>query len=89
MTLSDQFIPPYQDIATLSRHICTAETTIENWVRMGLFPQPRKKIGGKRLWCWKDVERHLAGDGDIPQSADGDMLARIRDGTKQAAQKGH
>ena len=46
--------PPYQDLATLSEHICAAESTIENWVKMGLFPAP-KKVGGKRLWQWKEV----------------------------------
>jgi hypothetical protein len=40
--------PPFQDLATLAEHICCGESTIENWVRLGLFPAP-KKIGGKRL----------------------------------------
>jgi len=53
--------PPYMDLATLSQHICVGESTIENWVKLGQFPPPRK-IGGKRLWKWEDVERHLAGD---------------------------
>jgi hypothetical protein len=39
--------PPFQDLATLAEHICTGESTIENWVRQGLFPAP-KKIGGKQ-----------------------------------------
>jgi hypothetical protein len=53
--------PPFQDIATLSGNICAGESTIENWVRMGLFPPP-KKIGGKRLWEWAKVRKHLARD---------------------------
>src|SRR5215467_1960237 len=38
--------PPYQDLATLSAHICASESAIENWVRLGLFPPPRK-VGGQ------------------------------------------
>jgi hypothetical protein len=78
--------PPYQDIATLAQHICTGETTIESWVKMGLFPAPSKKIGGKRLWRWKDVERHLIGNDPSAQSSSSDLMARIRDGTRKAAQ---
>lgn len=79
--------PPFQDLATLSLHICAGESTIENWVKLGLFPAP-KKIGGKRLWAWKDVAKHLARDAaDVPASAD-DHLARITNATRRAAQ-GH
>ena len=35
--MSLPYPPPYQDITTLSEHICAAETTIENWVRLGGF----------------------------------------------------
>jgi hypothetical protein len=42
--MSLPYPPPYQDLATLSAHICAAESTIENWVRLGLFPEP-KKVG--------------------------------------------
>lgn len=75
--------PPFQDIATLAEHICAGESTIENWVRMGIFPAPRLQ-GGKRLWSWKEVERHLAGAGDSMQSMD-DLMGRIKDGTRRAA----
>jgi hypothetical protein len=77
--------PPFQDLATLAEHICAAESTIENWVRLGLFPEP-KKVGGKRLWCWREVERHLAKVGD---TASPDELAeRIKNGTKAALSRG-
>jgi predicted DNA-binding transcriptional regulator AlpA len=79
--------PPYQDLATLALHICAGESTIENWVKMGLFPTP-KKIGGKRLWCWKEVERYLAdNNSDVPSYAD-DLTTRITNATRRAAQ-GH
>jgi predicted DNA-binding transcriptional regulator AlpA len=48
-------------LATLAEHIDSGESTIENWVKLGTFPKPVMQ-GGKRLWRWKDVERHLAGD---------------------------
>ena len=75
---------PFQDLATLSEHICAAESTIENWVRLGLFPEP-KKIGGKRLWEWKKVARHLAIQEQVTSSSGPDELAeRIKNGTRQA-----
>lgn len=69
----DGFIPPFQDLATLSRHLCCGESTIENWVRAGLLPPP-KRVGGKRLWVWKEIERHIAGTGD-PSALSTDQLA--------------
>ena len=80
------FIPPWQDLATLSAHICTGESTIENWVKLGLFPAPRK-IGGKRLWRLADVEKHLAGNSESTQSTSTNLLQRITDGTRAAAQR--
>lgn len=50
--------PPYQDIATLSEHRNVGESTIDNWVKLGQFPKP-KRLGGKRLWSWKEVRRHI------------------------------
>ena len=55
--------PPFQDLATLSEHICAAESTIENWVKMGIFPKPVKH-GGKNFWEWEKVQRHLADRAD-------------------------
>jgi predicted DNA-binding transcriptional regulator AlpA len=78
--------PPFQDLATLAEHICAGESTIENWVRQGLFPQPRK-IGGKRLWRWKDVERHLAAVNET--SALSDEAQRITEATRAAAKGSH
>lgn len=54
--------PPWQDLATLAKHICAGERTIERWVKEGVFPGPRKRVKGKNLWWWKEVEEHLAGD---------------------------
>jgi predicted site-specific integrase-resolvase len=76
--------PPFQDLATLSEHICAAESTIENWVKMGIFPKPRMQ-GGKRMWSWKAVERHLAGETDAAPSTS-DLTGRITNATRQALQ---
>lgn len=78
--------PPFQDLATLAEHICAGESTIENWVKMGMFPKPRLQ-GGKRLWRWKDVERHLAADDDAAPTAPSDHAERIRDATRKALQR--
>jgi hypothetical protein len=84
MSLPDP--PPYQDLATLSAHICAAESTIENWVREGKFPPPRK-VGGKRLWQWKEVERHLA---KVNEVANPDEEAqRIMEATRAAASRSY
>ena len=80
--MSLPYPPPYQDLATLSAHICASESAIENWVRLGLFPPPRK-VGGKRLWSWSEVERHLAANQLIASSPD-ELAERIKNGTKQA-----
>lgn len=78
--------PPFQDLATLAEHICAAESTIENWVKMGTFPKPRLQ-GGKRLWRWKDVEKHLAGIADDAPTAPSDHAQRITNATRQALQR--
>jgi hypothetical protein len=84
--MSLPYPPPYQDLATLSAHICASESAIENWVRLGLFPPPRK-VGGKRLWSWSEVERHLAANQLIASSPD-ELAERIKNGTKQAISRG-
>jgi predicted DNA-binding transcriptional regulator AlpA len=77
--------PPFQDLATLSAHVCMAESTIENAVKMGTFPKPKKQ-GGKRLWRWRDVERHLAAEADDVPTAPREHAERIRDATRKALQ---
>lgn len=76
--------PPFQDLATLSAHICVGESTIENWVKIGLFPEPRK-VGGKRLWSWKTVEKHLAAQGEPVGTSDIALAERITNATRAAS----
>lgn len=77
--------PPFQDLHTLSQHICAAESTIENWVKLGLFPKPVKQ-GGKNLWDWKVVQRHLAARGDLMAPSPGEQAERIKNATRKALQ---
>ena len=86
MTERLPYPPPFQDLATLAEHICAGESTIENWVKMGMFPKPRMQ-GGKRLWRWKDVERHLAADADAVPTTTSDHVGRIRDATRKELQR--
>jgi len=78
--------PPFQDLATLAQHICAGESTIENWVRMGIFPKPKLQ-GGKRMWKWKDVERHFDGDSASEHSESVDLVGRIKHGTRKALER--
>ena len=78
--------PPFQDLATLAAHICASERSIENWVKMGQFPAPRIQ-GGKRLWRWKDVERHLAADVDAAPTTPSDLAERITNATRKELQR--
>lgn len=75
--------PPFQDLRTLAEHVCASERAIENWVKMGMFPSPKMQ-GGKRLWRWKDVEKHLAADSAAAPTAPVDQAERIRDATRKA-----
>lgn len=86
MTHALAYPPPFQDIATLSEHICAGESTIEGWVKQGILPKP-KKVGGKRLWRWKEVEERLALD-SADMAASSNQADRIRDATRKALQGG-
>jgi predicted DNA-binding transcriptional regulator AlpA len=83
--MSLPYPPPFMSLPVLAEHICAGESTIENWVKIGIFPEP-KLIGGKRLWRWKEVERHLAREPETEQpTSDPDRLRRITDATRKAA----
>lgn len=52
--------PPFQDLKTLAGNTCIGESTIERMVAEGRFPPPRRKLLGKRIWVWKEVEAFLS-----------------------------
>jgi hypothetical protein len=62
---SSDWVPPWQDKATLCMCLCLSENTVDAWVRQGLLLFPRKR-GGKLMWRWSEVEKYL--EGDDPQS---------------------
>lgn len=70
-----QAIPPFQDLATLAWHVCMSERTIEEKVRLGQFPPPRRNKCGKRIWVWKEVEEWMLQADDEPST---DLGERIR-----------
>jgi predicted site-specific integrase-resolvase len=78
--MSAQFIPPWQDMPTLCRHICITPTTVDTWVAQGILPPPRKR-GGKLMWKWSEVDEKLTIGGASPDST----AERIRDATRRAA----
>jgi predicted DNA-binding transcriptional regulator AlpA len=51
--------PAFVDKAELSRQTCRSETTIDDWVRRGILPQPIRPGGGAPLWRWADVDAAL------------------------------
>ena len=60
--------PPFQDLRTLVLHVSLSKRTIEEMVRLGQFPQPRRKFG-KHIWVWKEVEQFLAAPDDETHTA--------------------
>jgi predicted DNA-binding transcriptional regulator AlpA len=73
--------PPWQDMVTLCAHICASQSTVENWVKQGILPPPRKR-GGKLMWKWSEVDQYLNGeDADTGSDVEAE---RIRNGTRRA-----
>lgn len=60
---------------------------MDNWISEGLLP-PARKIKGKLLWKWSEVDEMLTAAGG--QSLDAEA-ERIRNGTRKAseARAGH
>jgi len=70
-----------------AKWLCASESAIENWVKLGLFPGPRK-VGGKRLWSRREVENHLAANKQLTASSPDELAERIKNGTRQAISRG-
>ncbi len=76
-------IPAWVDKARLAQEICACDATIDNWVKAGVLPPPRKR-GGKLMWKWTEVDRRLEeGPPGVQSSADPQADA-IRDATRRA-----
>ena len=75
------FIPPFQDLQTLAAHTSIGTATIEELVRAGRFPQPRKNKCGKRLWVLSEVEDFLAAPDNDPAEKGGPVYEATRRAT--------
>jgi len=73
----DGLIPPWQDMATLCKHISCSASTVEKWVAEGILPPPRKR-GSELMWKWSEVDDYLTHGGH--QAAD---IDRIREATRR------
>ena len=76
-------VPAYVDITRLCRELCICERTADAWVKRGILPAPIDR-GGKRLWKWAKVERHLDGDQTTVASSADSEVERVRHATRQA-----
>jgi predicted site-specific integrase-resolvase len=78
------FIPPWQDMATLCAHICASPNTVDKWVIEGILP-PARRRGGKLMWKWTEVDEYLSsGTGQTPDA----QAERIRNASRRAAEEG-
>lgn len=76
------FVPDFMPLAMVAKRISVGKSTIENWVKQGIFP-PGKKIGGKRLWEWTVVRDHLALNPQLTAESDSELGDRIREATHE------
>src|SRR5258705_2823181 len=77
----DGFIPPWQDMTTLSKHLSCSPNTVDNWVSQGILPPPRKR-GDELMWKWSEVDDYLTHGGK--QAAD---IDRIREATRRSVEE--
>ena len=52
-------VPAYPSKATLAHQLDVAESTIDELVRRGILPRPRKLTSGCIRWSWREVEMAL------------------------------
>jgi hypothetical protein len=79
--LRDGFVPPWQDMTTLCRHISCSPATVESWVAQGILPPPRKR-GSEFMWKWSEVDDYLTHGGH--QAAE---IDRIREATRRIVEE--
>lgn len=76
------FIPPWQDLPTLCKHLCISPNTVESWADLGILPRGRL-CRGKLMWKWAEVDAYLTNGGDRSPDAIAD---KVRDGSRQQAE---
>ena len=67
--MSDQRPPAYPSKSSLARELDCAESTIDELVRRGILPKPRRLTGGCVRWSWNEVELAL---GSLKETGEGD-----------------
>jgi hypothetical protein len=56
------WVPAWVDKARLCFELCLSDTGVDDWVKYGVLPPPRK-LRGKLMWKWKEVEARLENGG--------------------------
>lgn len=82
------FVPPWQDLATLAAHICVSENTVEAWASQGILPPPRKR-GGKLMWKWLEVDEYLTSGGGRSPDAEAERIENATRRAKAESRAGH
>lgn len=80
-----EHIPAWVDMARLCREICSCPSSVDILVRDRKLPPP-KRLRGKFLWRWKDVDAWIEAEGP-PGEESVSLEARIRDETRQALRR--
>ena len=57
--MSDNRPPAYPSKASLARELDCAESTVDELVRRGVLPKPRRLSSGCVRWSWIEVELAL------------------------------
>jgi predicted DNA-binding transcriptional regulator AlpA len=57
--MPDERPPAYPSKSSLARELDCSESTVDELVRKGILPKPRRLTGGCVRWCWAEIERAL------------------------------
>lgn len=89
MTDRPNHIPPWQDTATLAYNLSIHPNTVDNWVKSGDLPPPRRR-GGKLMWKWSEVDAWMTDGGpDTPGTRSGSITDGVRSEREADRRAGH
>lgn len=72
----------------LARELSMSESTVDEMVRRGVLPRPRRLSTGCVRWCWEDVLAALASLKEAPDSGGADpFLAGVSNVTEIKARR--
>jgi len=82
--------PAYLSRASLARELDCSESTVDEMVRRGVIPGPRKLSSGCTRWRWADVDQALqgyasGGDTGDPYTRGARNAAQASKGSRDAA----